>query len=201
MTVDAREAIGLSIADSGYIGWVVWIDDNPIFQSVPTNFKLIQPAAGAYYPETRHPGRNVLDWKELPHERISRLEVYGLHEFYTHQPLIRLDRPPGMAEQDVRFCCLTMGGLAVGTSGDQGQMRTGVAGWKVGWMNPVRREFDLWEITRTGRRRLNPAGGYLNGDGAPLKGHPCWPKPAGFGIGSFVFGLTDADVPQYVTPT
>jgi hypothetical protein len=177
----------LDIAGAGYIGWVVWIDGSPIFQSVPHNAKLAQASSSAYVQPVNRADRNTVDWKDLPQAKLSRFELYGLREFYPKQPLFRMDRPPGAPE--VRWTCLTMQGIAIGTGGGLfGQTRTGIAGWRVGWFNPALDEFDLWEITRKHRRRMSPAGDYLPNDGPALKGHPCAPRPRGFGLALDVFG-------------
>lgn len=192
---DQRLAVSRSIAESGYIGWVVWIDGAPVFERVPVNFKLVQPTATALLPQTRPESRNTVDWKQLDHARIDRLEVFGFYEHFTQQPLMRLDRGPGM--HGIRYCCMTMQGIAFGP-GMIGQRRTGIAGWKVGWYNPHRSEFDLWEITRKHRKRLNPEWSptYRDERSQPCKGHPCWPRPYGFGISPHVFGLAERDVPS-----
>lgn len=189
------ETASQSIAESLYVGWVVWIDGNPVFQEVPVNFKLHQTVYGGLAVKNRRADRNTVDWRDLPHAKINRLEVYGFHEHYTHQPLIRIDREPGAV--DLRYACMTMQGLAFGP-GIVGQARTGIAGWKVGWFNPARKEYDLWEIRRDHRKRLNPAGSpqYLPENSNSCKGHPCWPRPYGFGIAPYVFGLTEEDVPS-----
>jgi hypothetical protein len=182
----------VNIGTTGYIGWVVWVDNVPIFQSVPTNFGLKQPALGAYYPNTRHADRNTLDWKDLPHDRVQRLELYGFHDFYTHQPLFRMDKPADALDV-VRYACMTMGGVAFGGH-LSGPARTGIAGWKLGWLNTRLMEYDIWKITREGRFRIDNNGEHLPEGGAPHKGHPCWPRPHGFGIGPHVFGLTESQV-------
>lgn len=189
MLEDRHAGLSASIAESGYIGWVVYVDGSPIFQAVPVNVALKQLHADAYYPERRPADRNTVDWKDLPHARIDRLELYGFHDDYTDQPLFRMDREPGA---DVRYCCMAMAGIAVGTDPYllEGQVRTGIAGWKLGWFNVARLEYDLWEVTRQGRNRLSPAGGYLPHEGPPLAGHPCWQRPYGFGLAPFVFGLS-----------
>lgn len=187
-----------SIAESGYVGWVVWIDGNPVFQEIPVNFKLVQSVRGALTIPTRRESRNTVDWRDLDHTKIDRLEIYGFYEHYTEQPLFRMDRAPGATE--LRYACMTMQGIAFGP-GIVGQARTGIAGWKAGWYNPARREFDLWEITRDHRAKLNPHGNptYLPQNAAACKGHPCWPRPHGFGIAPFVFGLEEHQVPSAPT--
>jgi len=189
------DEVSRSIAESGYIGWVAWIDGAPVFERVPVNFSLVQTTSTAVDKPVRRQSRNTVDWKELEHPKISRLEIYGFHEHYTQQPLFRMDRAPGAEE--VRYACMTMQGIAFGP-GIVGQARTGIAGWKVGWYNPKRKEFDLWQITRDERIRLNPHGNpdRLSEDGPACKGHPCWPRPHGFGIAPWVFGLTDEQVPS-----
>jgi hypothetical protein len=191
--------VSRSIAESGYVGWVVWVDGAPVFQEVPVNLNLQPLVYGATDITPRKGDRQTVDWKDLDQTKIERIEVYGFHEEYTEQPLMRIDRQPGAAE--LRFCCLTMQALAFGP-GILGQARTGVAGWKLGWYNPHLKEFDLWEIKREGRNRLNPSGSpvHLPSNGNACKGHPCWPRPYGFGIAPYVFGLKDYEVPNLPAP-
>jgi hypothetical protein len=163
----------MNIADSGYIGWVVWVDGVPIFQSVPHNSKLAQPMSGAYLQQVRASDRNTMDWSDLPHDRIHRLELYGFHDIYD-QPVFRMDKPLD-ALSVVRYCCLTMGSVSVGSV--EGQRRTGIFGWKVGWFNTKRQECGIWEVSRNGKRQLD------------CNGNPCLPYPEGLGISPTVFGL------------
>ena len=192
-------SISLSIAQSGYVGWVAWIDGSPVFQEVPVNFALANTSLGGTTIASRSRDRRTVDWKDLDQTKIERLEVYGFHDHYTDQPLMRIDRQPGATE--LRFACLTMQGLAFGP-GIVGQERTGLAGWKIGWYNPALKEYDLWEIKRESRQRLNPSGSppYLHANGNACKGHPCWPRPYGFGIAPYVFGLSGFDVPNPPAP-
>ena len=193
VTID--ESVSRSIAETGYTGWVVYIDGSPVFQEIPKNFQIASTVYGGLEIAPRARDRRIVDWKDLDQTKIHRLEVYGFHEFYTQQPLLRVDREPGAKE--LRYACLTMQGLAFGP-GIVGQARTGIAGWKVGWYNPTIKQYDLWEIKRDSRKRLNPAGSpkYLHPESLACKGHPCWPRPHGFGIAPYVFGLTERDVPQ-----
>lgn len=183
-----------SIAESGYVGWVATLTDGSVlFEAVP---RATSAMPGAVTKSRRPEDRNVIDWRDVPHERISRLEVYGFHDHYSEQPLIRLDREPGAT--DIRYCVLTMAGLAVSTAGRKGVRHIGVSGWRVGWFNPARGEYDIWEIRKSGRRRLAPDGTVLRPDGPPLKGHPCAPRPAGFGIAPHAFGLDGRQVMEGV---
>jgi len=191
--------VSQSIAQSGYVGWVVWIDGAPVFQEVPVNLQLYATVYGGTTIAPRRRDRRTVDWKDLDQTKIERLELFGFHEHYTDQPLMRIDRQPGATE--LRFACMTMQGLAFGTS-IVGQVRTGIGGWKIGWYNPTLKEYDMWEIKRDSRQRMNPAGSptHLPNNGNACKGHPCWPRPYGFGIAPYVFGIKDSEVPNPPAP-
>lgn len=193
--ISGQHDVSASIAESGYVGWVAWVDGVPVFQQVPRNLKLPPLVYGALDIAPRAGDRQTVEWKTLDKSKIERLEIYGFHDHYTEQPLFRMDREPGAV--GVRYCCMTMQGLAFGP-GILGQARTGIAGWKIGWYNPQTKEYDLWEVKRDSRQRLNPSRSpqYLPNNGNACKGHPCWPHPYGFGIAPDVFGLKEHEVPS-----
>lgn len=182
------EGVSATIRDSGYQGWVVYVDGSPIFEAVPHQPRLLQPARGSIVLPPRRPDRNTMEWKNLPHDRVHRLELYFARHRLTSQPAIRIDRQPG--NPDMRFLQSKLGGVAIGAGAgnsrdrlDVGQQRLGVVGYRVGFWNPAANECRLFELTRDTTRDL----------GSVL--HPCWPAPLGFGIAPWVVGLTEEQVP------
>lgn len=164
------------ISETDYEGWVAWVDGNPIFEHVEYNPKLLPLFDDANALEYRGKSRNTLDWKDLPHDRITRVELYFARERYANQPVWRADREPGL---NMRFIQMKMGSIVVATDMVNqivGQKRTGAVGYKIGFWVPDRKECQLWEITRTDLKHLGNVS------------NPCAPAPNGFGLSPSVVG-------------
>jgi len=174
---------------SSYEGWVAWLKDgSPIFEAVPFLPKLKQAIAGGLEFAYRKESRNTMDWIKVPFKQIDRLELYFDRSAGRPQPAIMLAREPNA---ELRFFQMKMGSLVVsaginvlGNDGN-GQMRTGIVGYRIGYYNEQLQFSQMWEI----RRGVKQIKEY------PVVGHPCWPRPHGYGLNPVVVGLTDGDVP------
>ncbi len=187
-----------SVAASDYEGWLVYLDDGtPIFEAVRRDPKLISVVKGGVDTVERPVGRNCLEWKDLPHSRIARVEVY-YRRGLADQPCFRVDRHPG--QHAIRFLVTRKGGMVAyaGAQADprdkqrtEGQHRLGFTGYQFVIWNPTTRDPDhmcqRYDIDRTKGVSRRPE----------VRLHPCAPKPFGFGYAPELFGLTAADVPRY----
>ncbi len=180
---DALESQAMAIRDSGYEGWVAWLDDGgplwtPVFQAVKHS-RVLPLAHGMRDLDDRPVTRTTMEWPQVPQRQIQRLEVYGLHaSFPNDQPIVRLDREPGA---DLRFVVLNMGGTVVHANTDgtvsRGQERLGFVGWKVGVWD-VRGDWcQMWDVTRTGVVDLGRREGSITAT-----------PPSGYGISPHIFG-------------
>jgi hypothetical protein len=182
-----------SLAASGYEGWVAYVDGSPIFEARPANVSLAQLIPGAV-DQVRAAARDTVEWRDLPQERVQAVELYAFHGHWGEQPILRIDREPGFPQ--MRFIQMKLRGLIVPTHGARGLERTGIAGYRIGYYNPPRAEYDLLELTPQYRSQMDPAGGFRPPGAPPLKGHPCWPRPHGFGLAPHTVGLTEDQVPS-----
>jgi hypothetical protein len=171
--------IQTSIAASDYEGWVAWIDDTPIFEHVEYNPKLLPLISDASHLEFREKAHNVLEWKELPHDKLTRVELYFCRKKYPGQPAWRCDREPGL---EMRFIQMKLGSITIATDRVHGggQHRTGVVGYRVGLWIPSRKECKLWEINRSEIIYMGEVS------------DPCAPRPTGFGFAPHVIGRKTA---------
>jgi hypothetical protein len=179
MVLDAMEVWAASLRDSDYEGWVAYVDGSPIFEAAPFEPRLAQPVIGAHVHPYRPAGRNVIEWRDLPHERVHRVELYFCRQRYQ-QPVIRMDRQPGNVQ--LRFIQLKLGGLVLesGVGRDitgGGPRRLGIRGYRIGYWNPATNECELFEITPRERLHLGK------------RRHPCELPPRGFGLAPHVVGL------------
>lgn len=183
------------IAETGYEGWVAWLaDGTAIFESRVPNPRLVQLMADAarssYDSAVRLPGRQVMDWKELPHERIKRVAIYCFQGYYTEQPVMVIERPPGLVA--MRFIQMKSRGLQIPSGAgelkdsiDHGPRRT-YAQFYLGYWDPNEGTYGrtvLVQVTRQARLERKAM-------------HPCWPRPHGFALGPHVVGLTEEQVPE-----
>jgi hypothetical protein len=199
-----EESYATSLAYSDYEGWVAYTAEGPIFERVPFSqasakggYGLAQPIPGAVLPTTREADRNTVEWRDLPHDKILRVELYWARHRVepSRQPVVRLDRPVGM---NVRFFQFKTGGVLIQggqSSGvpvshnvfkdlSRGQERTGIIAWTVGYWDKDNGEAKLVEVTKTEIIQRGPVC------------HPCWPTPYGFGLSPQAVGITEADVPS-----
>jgi hypothetical protein len=167
--------ISTSIAESDYEGWVAWIGDTPIFEHVEYNPKLLSLISDIPHLMFRGKNRNTMEWKQLPHDRLTRVELYFAKDKYPDQPAWRCDRDP---ELEMRFIQMKLGSVVIATDtiAGGGQHRTGVVGYRMGFWIPGRKECQMWEVTRT---ELTYMGEVKD---------PCAPRPEGFGLAPFVIG-------------
>jgi hypothetical protein len=189
--------IAPSVAASDYVGWMVLLADGAhVFEAVPPVYGLAQLLPGEQ--EGWRPlDRTSIEWPNLPHHQVMEVELYAFRATYPIQPIMRITREPGCTE--LRFMQMKMRGIVVGTGGTRGQERTALAGYRIGYWNPPRREYDLVECTPQHRLQMDPAGGYRPPGSPPLVGHPCWPRPQGLGLAPHVLGLTAGKVPAAPT--
>lgn len=188
---------------SDYNGWVVYIDGVPIYEHVPYfqasaygGLGYAQPLADSLLLPNRPTSRNCLDWKLLPHAQITRVEIYFGREWTPphNQPVIRLDR----AGPDLRFIQYKRGSILVNAgmvkephSLGEGQMRTGCTHYIVGYWDPVP---NITELITVGRS-VDPITGDVPLKREAVKGHPCWPRPNGFGLAPNIVRLQPEDIP------
>lgn len=195
-----------SIRESDYEGWVAWVDGEPayvgdklvgfknatpLFESIPHNPRLIQVASGLPDRAPRLPTRQVIDWKQLPHERVVMLELYAFRDVYSRQPVIQIQRQPG---RDLRWIQYKKSGL-IAHAGHRdrrreiegGQARTGITMWMIGYWDRTVGQCQIFGVPARGGEWDR-----LEFDGS---NHPCWPRPLGFGLSPVVLGLSGEDVP------
>lgn len=180
-----------SIAESDYEGWVVWLGDQPIFESAPMLPGLLPSATGAKVLPLRHGGRSTMDWKEIPMEKANRFELYFSRDTYPDQPVFRVDKEPESV--NTRFIQMKMGGIVVHTADQpkkekegfqltrelgitRGQERLGIVGYKVGFWVPEREDCQLWEFTRENWKHLGK------------RKSPISAPPLGFGLSTATMG-------------
>ncbi len=194
-----------SIAESGYEGWVAWLDGTPvrnpagdltgyddatpIFERIPHNPHLANLALGAGVERIfRGGGRKTMHWGDVPQERVNWLEIYGFRYAYS-QPICQLMRQPGRSMRWIQFkkgaLILQTLVCAVDEEGT-GVERTGLTSWVIGFWDRTVGQAKLLEFRRDGSKSV------LAYEGS---NHPCWPKPLGFGLGPHVLGLTADQVP------
>lgn len=171
------------------------MDGAPIFERVDHNAALVQVAPGGIDLPVRQEARNVKEWKDLPHDKVERVELYFLREHgYADRACIRIDRQPGA--DAMRFIQFKRDGITVEAgvtprdmfSPAAGQRRTGTFAYVIGFWDPRNKECQLHEF--------NVRDGYVN-HGSVM--HPCWPKPIGFGLNPSVLGIAPGDVPAVPT--
>lgn len=191
--VDNIDAELAAIEVTGYEGWVVWLfdEDDPIFEAHDEGGRgLFQIRDRTRRRAHRPESRRVMDWKTLretvPHHRIRRLALFFARGRGIEQPRVFIDRLPGDRHAHFRFFQMKSAGVTVSAVGDgMGQERTGIVSYRIGVWDPKAGGAHMVEVTRTGKEHHQLDGG-----------HPCWPKPFGWGFAPFVLGLTEADVPE-----
>jgi len=158
-----------NIAESDYEGWVAWVNDDPIFEHVEYNPRLLPIMPGSVSLEYRGKSNNTIAWKDLPHNKLTRVELYFAREKFQNQPVWRADREPGL---DMLFIQMKLGSITLSTNKleTRGQQRTGLIGYRIGFWVPGRRECQMWEITRSNIKYMGNVK------------DPCAPKPIGFGL-------------------
>lgn len=153
-----------SLAYSDYIGWVVYDQAGaPIFEYVPWGSDhgvvgttradngrgYAQPIPDAMVLPFRARGRNCLDWKDLPHGKLQRVEIYFGREHIppSGQPAVSLDARPG---SDVRFFQRKQQAILVHAAGHivekSGQHRTGIIFYRVGFFNVTKGVGQMFEV-------------------------------------------------------
>ena len=195
------ETYASQLRDSRYIGWVVYVDGVPIYENVPHfqssekgGVDMVQPIPGSLLLPNRHIARNCLQWDMLPHAKIQRLELwFGWEHTPPHkQPIVRLDR----MGPDLRFIQYKRGAIVVDAgfaeeSFGGGQSRTGVQSYLVGYWDPVPNITEIIEV----KAQRDCVTGEIPITRQAVRGHPCWPRPYGFGLGPKVVQLTEEDIP------
>ncbi len=175
---------------SSYEGWVAWVDNSPIFEEVRSLPKLAQVMAGGSQPSYRRGSHNTMDWTQLPFERVQMVQLYFDRALGRKQPVIEMAREPNA---DVRFFQFKRGGVVVNAGmnapAGHGQHRTGVQSYVMGYYDRARKFAQMWEVRR----------GVLQQKEHPIVGHPCWPRPHGYGLNPRVMGLKESDVPPLPT--
>lgn len=190
-----------------YEGWVAWVGQNPIFEAIPPNSDLAPldkslPGAGSR--GIRHRDRRHVEWDDLPHEKVTRLELYFARDTFPDQPVVRLDR----LDEPIRWVQMKMRGLQVDAAavdpraGGEGSSpkRTPVQGYRLGYFAPGRLDMPDgvgWqyapllyiEVMRSGE---------IERYAHDL--HPCWPRPHGLGWNPAVLGIEPSDVPPVPGP-
>jgi hypothetical protein len=152
---------------------VAWVYDEPIFEHVEFNPNLLPLLSGAQMLEYRAKSHNTLEWRDLPHDRLTRVELYFARERFPDQPAWRADRELGL---DMRFIQMKMGSIVIDSTGMDGQKRTGIIGYRMGFWIPSRKECQMWEFTRNGYEYMGNVK------------DPCAPRPEGFGFAPHVIG-------------
>jgi hypothetical protein len=194
------DSYAAQLRDARYIGWVAYVDGVPIYENVPYfqasekgGPDMVQPMSGSLLLPNRQISRNCLQWEMLPHEKIQRLELwFGWDHTPPHkQPVIRLDRmgPELRFIQYKRGAIVVDAGYAVESFGG-GQSRTGVQSYVMGYWDPVPNITEIIEV-----KAQRPFTGESPITRQAVRGHPCWPRPHGFGLGPQVVQLTSEDVP------
>jgi hypothetical protein len=56
----------------------------------------------------------------------------------------------------------------------------------MGYYNETLKFAQMWEVKR----------GVVQPKEYPMVGHPCWPRPHGYGLSPVVMGLKDSDIPS-----
>lgn len=172
---EAREQWAMSIRDSDYIGWVAYVDGQPIFEAVRRPVGAYQLAATAPdAPIHRAEDRRTMQWRDLPHERVERVELYWARGQLS-QPAFRIDRAPDC--HTMRFLQMKRGGISVPTQAGERPTRHGLVAYVIGYWDPARPLAELWEI---GDREVRKLGAVKD---------PWAPKPEGFGLNRRAFGL------------
>ncbi len=188
-----------ALALSSYEGWVAWVDGIPIFEKFDTAPRRIKLIPGATDGDQRAAARNCMEWPDLPHDKVQRVELYfDRAQRHLEQPRLSLMKEPGA---DLRFFQMKMSGVVVQTYGfknkvpeaklssnelhregyPMGQHRLGIIGYRIGYWNRRAEFAEMWEVVRGQiRTRLPPVA------------HPCWPAPHGYGLAPRVVGLTEA---------
>lgn len=208
MDEKALDVYAYSLANSDYIGWVAYVDGSPIHEHVPFaqglrkgGVGLAQLTPDAKGLPARPENRNTMEWRDLPHERVHRVELYWARENVppSHQPVIRLDRPQGADVRFIQFkraALLTSAGFAAKRDAADlkdlrsGQERIPLISWTIGVWDKRASEAVLLEVFP------DRTEGYVEVHG-PVP-HPCWPRPVGFGLAPHTVGLTEADIPALV---
>ena len=189
------------LRESRYIGWVVYVDGVPIYENVPSfqasttgGAGFAQPISAGLVLPNRQMSRNCLQWDMLPHDKIQRLELwFGWdHTAPQNQPVVRLDR----MGPDLRFIQMKRGAVVVNSGfahnlPQDGQMRTGVQSYTVGYWDPIPNITELIEVKRL-RDQITGASAITR---RAVRGHPCWPMPHGFGLAPETVQVVSDDVP------
>lgn len=176
-----NEITGEALSQSSYEGWVAWLEDgSPVFEQVSWDPSLARLIDGGRSLPYRGPAPNCLEWKDVPQQKVSRLELYFFRgEPYWspyRQPIVLIQRSTPYPFQWIQ---MKMAGLQVQVGGNgDGQRRTGIQGYKVGYFDPRRVETHLIEVRSAGRKH-HVLRGY----------HPCAPRPRGWGLAPAVLGL------------
>lgn len=204
MNPDPRLVISNQLKYSDYIGWVVYVDAVPIYEHVPY-FQSAASTGGGVYAQgladalllpNRPEARNCLDWALLPHAQITRVEVYFGREWCPphKQPTIRMDRM-GPALKFIQFkrgsILVNAGVTRERHSLGAGQIRTGCTHYIAGYWDPVP---NITELITVGRN-IHPITGDIPMTREAVKGHPCWPRPSGFGLAPNIVRLQPEQVP------
>ena len=174
--------ISTSLAESDYQGWCAWLDDGTVILEAVANPRGRLPLmAGGVELPTRREGRNVLDWKNLPHQRVTQLELYFFRKKYQ-QPCVRISTPPGWSH--VRWLQYKAAGIVIPTAGNSSPERVGLYGYVPGYFDPKLMHAERYLVNRQGR------------DHQTIDVHPCWSRDTGgWALGPQVLGLSPADIP------
>lgn len=177
-TMGLADAHAEHIAASDYEGWVAYVEGSPLYQAVDRPKKappIIESMdQGIYRPE----GPRTLSWKELPHAKVHRVEIWMREE--SQGPLrFRLDRSPD--NPHMRFILMNVGAVVADQAGGTGQRRLPpLRRYRVGYWDPRRPLAQLWIVQR---------GAQIEKYGACTD--PFAPRPKGWGLNRTALGLSE----------
>lgn len=165
-----------------YWGWVAWAGETPYFEANPqvaSMDRLAPLIPGGESLPIRPESHNVRQWKDLPHDELTRVALFFNREQYDGgRPALVFETAPGSR---LRYIQMKAASVLWSTQGG-GQQRTGVFGYRMGYYDMINRRCLMWEVNRR--------------DGVVEWGeceHPCLPRspgwspgmpiPRGFGFG------------------
>lgn len=175
-----RDAWADGLTEAGYEGWVAFVDEVPIFEEVRRPIGAHPLAAGAAGVVFREGAANCMEWRDLPHEKVHRFELYLRTADGKGRCVYRADRAEGSTS--LRFLQMKLGGVtapggAGAKSGGASPERLGTLAYRVGHWDPAVPECVLYEFFRSGWREFGRCR------------DPWAPRPVGFGLNRKAFGL------------
>lgn len=199
-----------AIRASDYMGWVAYVEGCPIFEAEPPYIGPLNTRGGLIV-QPRPYDRTTMDWDRLPHEKVTRVELWYGREFeWISQPLVHLICNPG---DDVRFICYKQRALVQHTAAtmkrdpdDPDRLvmhtssveRTGVTAYRIGFWDRPKSVCRMFEACANREEILTCllCGEAVRHCNCLPVSHPCWPRPWGFGIAPGVVGLRLDQVPS-----